>query len=1255
MAKAPPDTDKPKSSPIRRWLMRALKALGLMLLLILILHRPLIRWAADYFGRKVAKAAGLDAQWTLEGNYLQSVGLKDVKIKGDEAAQLQALSLDEAEVRFDLWALRKEGPGTMLKEVVLHNLNAEIDLTKAQTSITENVPDNSATTSPPPAISWPRVEITHSTIRIRLLNGEWMELKDFNLLLDKSKPGIISWENLAVPGMEQFGPMSGTTRLTATTLSLEKMRLRPESLIETLAVDISQLAKEQIGLAFQLQQGSAKVEIHGSVSQWSQDLATQTEVEIENLTSEDVRPWVTEAAHVPWTVALLQFHAQGPVLRPKSLQVSISMERASATVAGLPLQIPSLRAALSSGTLRLSTLQAAVGDNTALLTAEAALPSNWEAAADAPGQANLVIQANNLHELASPLEGKGKVKAEIKFAGQAVESGDLAADATPLVIEGISIAAAKARIAAAGSEISLTDFTLTLNKQNSAHVAGTFHLDAENPWSAQWEVNCPDLSTVPVSLRGESIWPSAGRVMGTGEAAGTMKAIQESRWEQLRAKARLEAKSVQIKAAKLDHLQLQAQAEHGDAKVETLELQLNAENYVRATGQLGFTDSSLPLSANLEIVLPKASLLSAWSQSFGGPEIAAGSTTANWQAHGHLQPMSLEGAGNINVQQLEIQGIPEPLALKAAVTQSPDAISVPKLTAHYGPWRAVGALHYAGQRLEIPVLNGFLQDSPLVTLMASIPINFRNDPLELEFQTQSLDVHDLAAELGSSLPANASAKASGKFSGTLETLAGKLDVEVSNVTPLQMADHKLPPGRVLLRFLLSEGTAKLEATLGQLPLRDTSIHASAPVDLPMLLEKPDLAGQIPITAQISLPSSSMAFVPQLIPAIERLDGSLGAEVSVSGTVTQPRFSGSLHADIPEVVMADNSLPSIKQVRTNLQARDQEITIHNASLMASGGTLRLNGRASLQNLADPAFSLALKAEEMLLLRDDLISLRANADIHCEGKLSAAAVAGHVDLVRGRVYKEVEIIPMSLPNELPPPPASTKLAKNGPPQLPNFLHPWTFDVAIRTKDPIRLLSTLAHGNAEVDLKLSGTGANPDLSGKVSLKETWLKLPFSRMNISNCDVLFTKEKPFDPVLELVGESFISNYVVSLHASGPAMDPTLRFTSSPPLPEGDITYLIATGTTPNDLNANNGEAAGRAIFLVFKTAYRKLFPKLAAVAEDRMPPRISFELSGFGNDPSRRGVAAIYEITPKLKAIGRMQQDGRMRGMLYYQIRFK
>ena len=66
----------------------------------------------------------------------------------------------------------------------------------------------------------------------------------------------------------------------------------------------------------------------------------------------------------------------------------------------------------------------------------------------------------------------------------------------------------------------------------------------------------------------------------------------------------------------------------------------------------------------------------------------------------------------------------------------------------------------------------------------------------------------------------------------------------------------------------------------------------------------------------------------------------------------------------------------------------------------------------------------------------------------------------------------------------------------------------------------------------------------------------------------------------------------------------------------------------------------------MVLKQTYRKLFRKSALQDDDDEPPRLSFEFSVFGSDPSRRGVSAVYELNPRWRAIGRVGETGTFRG---------
>ena len=77
----------------------------------------------------------------------------------------------------------------------------------------------------------------------------------------------------------------------------------------------------------------------------------------------------------------------------------------------------------------------------------------------------------------------------------------------------------------------------------------------------------------------------------------------------------------------------------------------------------------------------------------------------------------------------------------------------------------------------------------------------------------------------------------------------------------------------------------------------------------------------------------------------------------------------------------------------------------------GGTVGAKGSVDWTDTVNPKVDATLTAREALLLRDDSISMRANADITCRGSLQQANVAGTVELVRGRVFKEIEFLPLS----------------------------------------------------------------------------------------------------------------------------------------------------------------------------------------------------------------------------------------------------
>ena len=333
---------------------------------------------------------------------------------------------------------------------------------------------------------------------------------------------------------------------------------------------------------------------------------------------------------------------------------------------------------------------------------------------------------------------------------------------------------------------------------------------------------------------------------------------------------------------------------------------------------------------------------------------------------------------------------------------------------------------------------------------------------------------------------------------------------------------------------------------------------------------------------------------------------------------------------------------------------QKLTLDDISTVLAGGKIKVSGSVDLTKISDPAFNIRLDANQALLVRDNTMSCRADAGVTCVGKLTKADIAGRVELVRGRVFKEIEFLPLSLPQNLPPPPPPVKRS-GGPPSLPPPFSNWTINVDILTRDEIRLLGNVLNGGTVVKLHAGGTGAKPELVGKVTLDGAGVRLPYSRLAFSRGDIVFTQEKPLDPQLDLQGDSLVNGYEVTLNVTGSAYSPQIRFSSSPSLSDGDIASLLATGSTGGDLQSSEGAAANGAAFLVISRLYHSLFNKASPKRYNDEPPKLSFSFSPLDTGTSGRSVSARYEISPKLQATGTIADNGQFRGLLYYLIRFR
>jgi len=517
-------------------------------------------------------------------------------------------------------------------------------------------------------------------------------------------------------------------------------------------------------------------------------------------------------------------------------------------------------------------------------------------------------------------------------------------------------------------------------------------------------------------------------------------------------------------------------------------------------------------------------------------------------------------------------------------------------------------------------------------------------------QSENLDLKRLAHDLG--MPPGISGIVNAKLDGdgTIGDLKTRLDVQVRDLR------NELWPKMEPATFELTAQTAQNRLTasgkLQQPRIQPLEITATMPFDVRRTVQARGFPDDTPITAKARLPRSSVNFVRQFVPDLAQLDGDLGLDVDVSGTFGHPILSGAGDMTVNVARFTNATLPTLRGFNVRFSFRDNVLSLDRFGGDLAGGPFNMTGRVTFAKLTDPILDLEMRAQSVLIARNDTLTARADGDVKVTGPFAAATISGNIALTNSRFLKNIDLIPIGLPGRPAPQPPTERpefFSLPGPP-----FRDWKFDVAIKTKDPVLIRGNLATGEATTDLKLTGTGLKPGLQGMVHMEDVEATLPFSRLDVSQGSLTFNPKDSTNPTIDLQGTSVIRDYTVRVYVYGTLLSPQAIFTSEPPLPQEEIISLIATGTTRRELSTGN-VLAGRAAMLLVQQLYRKVVKKGEPTDSNTVFNRLDLDLGTVDPRTGQQQATVRFKITDQLVLTGDVGVRGDFRGKLKYLIRFR
>ncbi|MFC5050113.1 translocation/assembly module TamB domain-containing protein [Rubritalea spongiae] len=651
----------------------------------------------------------------------------------------------------------------------------------------------------------------------------------------------------------------------------------------------------------------------------------------------------------------------------------------------------------------------------------------------------------------------------------------------------------------------------------------------------------------------------------------------------------------------------------------------------------------------------------------------------DWQGTGRP---NLEHAqhGSINIESLHVEA-PNDLLFDLETQAEyhwPESLKLTTFKLREEDFLATAILEWDGSLLKIHQGSIHKSDKAIATLTAEIPYSPEITSLEKFLQQDTkwlldLDIQPLRIQKINEWLQLHHIKQIADLTGTvalgLDLVGSPSSPDIKGYTKLEnlrgIANEDLAPLHMLGEFASADQQLSFTGELLENTTQRAELHATIPFtplewaeqadDITAILQNTEVKGALKIH---TLPLDRAArFVPQL----KTIKGTLDGDAVISGNLTDPKVQLDTTIDIPIIVIEGDSFDDIKNIKIDLKANTDRQVEAKLNASVNGAQLESNATADLSDFKNPEFDVSLKASHAMVFRNDMVSIRANADLRLAGSLEDATLSGSIGIVESLFYKDIDLLPIGVPSSevaaVKLPSLNSQIISNEF-DIPEPFNSWKLDLGLRFEDPLLIRGNIAGGEIAGGVKASGTLATPKLDGAITANKVIARLPFSQLRIDKGQLEFSAKDGIIPNIDIQGSSTVSNYDVSIFLYGSASKPKATLTSFPPLPPQDILTLLATGVTASGLSNNTGAATLRAaqLFLI-KLKQESGSARETAVIEKLIGLLQEFEFNIDQTDgfTGRQYSSARVKLTDRFYLSAQIDDKNQTRGLLLYVLRFR
>ncbi len=1286
-----------------------------MLLVVAIFHRPLFHTAARLVLIKVAMGQNVKLDVKFSGTIFTNLTVKDVQAlpTGKGPSPVEKITISSVTLQYSIPNLIKHGLGEFLQyyeireaDLVLSGDSKDDEEKKQKKSLAQNL----NTMLGQPALYADQVLIENFNLTINDKEDGPIAVKAFSAFFHPWEPGYLRIGRIQIPKLPVWENIDAETSYAKRNLFIRGIQLDPQLVLDEVNFDAT-LRSENKGSSY------VKARIFGGTVYFAL-AGTELKKKGENLKQSYDTVLRLEAAGVDIHAAAAYFGAKklpqmklgwakivfkGEPERPRTWNGDSSIRIEALALDKAKIDAIQIQSVVADGLAHITAGEIATGQSKVTFKGTAQLPESVNNFPQTEGDMQVTIAAPSLAELTAPFmpkpvagaaHGGGTIGVHARKA-----TVDLAIDATAITQGDAGVESAKLKLIAskaldfppgAGALDGLTSkvafdakalrfgtFTadsaiveaasvnerVTLRRaeivraENSVSVVGTYQIPQPGrpaaPLAGEFSIKAPKLETFGIGKGGTIL---TGHLEGGGKVSMVNNAYSGD--------VTINGGDFTFGEFKARKLTAAIAVADNKATIERIALEIDGNSQIALMGATG-VQPPYEYEAALLVLFRDLTVLQPLLETFGVKEKLEGSVDLSVESQGKAQSKEFSGQmklaidrakyGKIALHELRLGGL-----------FGPNFAESSEFRVSSGETSLQAGLEWRENRLRLKDIDLRQGEQQALTGYILLPFEPQNKEQPIPYakriaanvNAKELDIQKLLASFGQTAPASGTVNMNLVLGGTGLRPTAHLKVQGRNLK--SQAAAQLDPAELDLVAHYSEKELTLDLTARQKEIQPLTVKGHVPLDLEAALQEKKLDPNLPLDLTVKLPPTSLAFLTKVVPNLRSIAGTAAIDAHVGGKVQTPEFAGSATVKVEYARMKNEGVPGIGGLDIDIGFTQEAVSIRRFRGELGGGKFELAGGVQFPKITEPVFGLKFKADEVLVKRDDSITVRIDSDIAVDGPLAAGKVAGTIWVTHSRFFRDIDILPIALPGRPKPKPKPKPRevqGGGGPPTLPPMLANWTFDVAIKTRadDPFKVQGNLANGAASIDLHFGGTGAAPWLDGSVRVDRLTASLPFSKLEVKRGFILFSRDAFLEPKLDLYAESQLRDYHINAYIFGSAKDPEVSLTSEPPLPQQDIISLLATGTTVAELTGNSDVLASRAAVLLFQSLYRKVFKKKDPTEGLPMHDRMNVEFGAADSKTGRQELSASFRLGNQLYLVGDIDVGGEFTGRVKYLLRFR